>query len=41
MRKTIHEVLMIFVMAFVYMIAIAALLFLYCRMEGPLDIVWK
>lgn len=41
MRKTIREVLMIFVMAFVYMIAIATLLFLYYRMEGQLDIVWK
>ena len=39
--KTIHKILMVLVLSFVYMTAIIALLLLYCRLEGPLGIVFK
>ena len=41
MGKTIHKILMVLVLSFVYMTAIIALLQLYCRLEGPLGIVFK
>lgn len=41
MGKTIHKILMVLVLSFIYMTAIIALLLLYCRLEGPLGIVFK
>lgn len=41
MRKAIHKILMVFVLSFAYVIAVIALLLLYCRMAGPLGIVFK
>lgn len=41
MGKTIHKILMVLVLSFVYMTAIIALLLLYCRLEGSLGIVFK